>query len=478
MTHSLSEQEEVISIPPTQTTDLYTRIFSLDVLRGIAILGILLISIWEFGGFSTNEQTKLYLVQKGNNYSLFAAMQMLFEGKMRALLSIVFGAGMTIYLQKSVTQHFSHHELFIKKQMWLMAFGLMNAFIFLWPGDILFQYGVMGILLFPFFRMPKQKLLIAALVVLLIHTGKLYWYYSDDKEMYQKYKAVTQLEEKFKKDSTERHRKDSAAGLSKETIAKNDSIAKKKDTLNKIQQGDKGAWEGKLKSLKYDSTNASVKAENKKMQSGYGEIWSHLMERSQQKEAAWLYRTGIWDIGSMMLLGMALWGLGFFDSNFSRNKYLVITLIGIAVGVVLAWLRVEWQHVKLTDYEKYIIKKPIPPNQFFAFERACLAMGYLSLIMLLIRLNVFTKIFKAIAGVGRMALTQYLLQSIVCTVFFYGYGMGYFGRLSLTQLYLFVAELWLVQIVISYFWLKYYNYGPAEWLWRRLTVGKKIPSKK
>ena len=72
------------------------RNFSLDVLRGIALLGILLISIWEFGGFSINEQTRLRLLQKGTDYNLYYYISVFFEGKMRALFSLVFGAGILV----------------------------------------------------------------------------------------------------------------------------------------------------------------------------------------------------------------------------------------------------------------------------------------------------------------------------------------------------------------------------------------------
>jgi uncharacterized protein len=456
-----------------------SRILSVDVLRGVALFGILLISIWEFGGFSINEQTGLRLSQKGFDYNLFASVTILFEGKMRALFSMVFGVGIMLFLTRpnlfSLPQA---HELYIRRQLWLMAFGVINAFVFLWPGDILFQYGVMGILLFPFFRMSKRGLLIAAMITTLIYCGKMYWYYADDKKTLRKYKAVMLVEDKFKKDSTERHRKDSIAGMPKDSILVRDSVGKKNDTLNKIQMQEKNAWEGLTKNLKYDSTKARVKAENKAMRSGYGSVWNHLLMRSQGKESMWLYQVGIWDIGSFMLLGMALFGFGFFGTNFSKTKYLLFALIGIAVGVLLAWGRLQMNHDKLLDYEKYIGKNLLPPNQFFPIERLVMAVGYASLIMWFIRINILQWLWRSLGAVGRMAFTNYLMQTIICTLIFYGYGLGYFGRLSLKELYFLVAEIWLVQTVFSILWLRFYEYGPVEWLWRWLMYGKRFPNKK
>ncbi len=456
-----------------------SRILSLDVLRGIALLGILLISIWEFGGFSINEQTRLRLLQKGTDYNLLASISMLFEGKMRALFSLVFGAGIMLYLSKPPQLYLPHtHELYIRKQMWLMAFGIINAIVLLWPGDILFHYGVMGILLFPFFRMSRRGLMIAAIILTLIYCGKSFWNYADDKKTYKKFKAVALVEDKFKKDSTARHQKDSIAGFSTDSLKVRDSIGKKNDTLTKKQAGEKGAWEGMVKNLKYDSTNAAVKKENKAMRSGYGKMWNHLLGRSQFKEAAWLYRTGIWDIGSMMLLGMALFGFGFFSNDFSKTKYLLIALIGIAAGFFLAWCRFDMNHTKLIDYAKYIDKNNFPPNQLFPIERLLMATGYAALILFLIRINILHWLWTALSAVGRLAFTNYFMQTIICTLFFYGYGFGYFGRLSQTQLYFLVAEIWLVQTVFSIIWLRYYHHGPVEWLWRCLIYGKRFPNKK
>ena len=455
-----------------------SRIFSIDVLRGIAILGILIISIWDLGGLSGNEQIRLRLLQKGLDHNLYAAIIVLFETKMRAIFSMVFGAGIILYLSKPNYPLPQTHEYYIRKQMWLIAFGVFNAFVLLWPGDILFHYGVIGIFLFPFARMSKKGLLIAALIATLIYCGKMYWNYADDKKAYRKFKAIEKVEEKFKKDSTERHRKDSIARLPADSIRVRDSIGKKNDTLTRLQKQDKDRWEGLLKNLKYDSTKANEKAENKAMHSGYGKIWNHLLQRSKSRESFWLYQIGIWDIGSMMLLGMALFGFGFFTHRFTKGTYLLLAITGIVAGVMLGWFRLDLAHARFVDYTKYITSHAIPSNLFLPVERLLLAVGYASLVMLLLQTSIMKWVGQALAATGRMAFTNYLLQTIICTLFFYGYGFGYFGRFSFTKLYFVVAEIWLVQIVFSVLWLRYYQYGPLEWLWRRLVYQKYFSNKK
>lgn len=467
------------------TTDNSSRLFSLDVLRGISVLGILIISIWEFGGFTVNEQNFFRLGTHGGNYNLLTAVSVLFEGKMRALLALVFGAGIILFMQKKEPAvSIATADAYIRRQVWLIIFGVVNAFVLLWPGDILFQYGVVGILIFGFWRISARGLLIAAIIFTLIYCGKNYWNYADDKKDYKKYLVVKTVEEKFKQDSTNRAKKDSVEKTKdtiqlKDVLAKNklaDSIAKKTDTLTKKQGEEKGKWEGIVKSMKYDS--AATVAENKAMRSGsYTKIWTYLMQRSQTKESFWLYKIGLWDIGSLMFLGMALLGFGFFSQRFSSSKYLILALLSLAIGFTLAWFRVHFLAIKMVDYAKYIDKQAVPFNQFFPVERLLLATGYASMIMLLLRANLLNWLWRALAATGRMALTNYILQSIICTFFFYGYGFGYFGRLQQWELYGMVAEIALVQIIFSVCWLRYYYMGPLEWLWRCLIYRKWLPFK-
>jgi uncharacterized protein len=473
--------EQLVAAP----NDKFSELFSLDVLRGFALFGILVISIWEFGGFTNNEQLVYHNGTHGGNYKLMTAVSLLFEGKMLSLLALVFGAGVLLFLQKK--EHpvaISSADAHIRRMMWLMAFGVFNAFILLWPGDVLFPYGVMGILLFAFTRMRAKGFFIAAIVCTLIYCGKQYWNYTDDKKDYKKYTAVMAVEKKFKADSSSRAKKDSIdrtkdTVLLKDTLLKNklnDSLAKKNDTLTKKQAEEKGTWEGTVKSLKYDT--ATAKAANKSIRAKWSKVAYSLMARSQQKESSWLYRIGIWDIGSLMFLGMALLSIGFFGSRFATSKYLVIALIAIVAGLALAWFRVNLQCSKLADYAKYIEKKPIPYNQFFPIERILMTTSYASLILWLLRMKVFNWIWKAFAAVGRMALTNYILQTIICTFFFYGYGFGYFGRLQQWELYFMVAEIILVQVVFSVFWLRNYSRGPLEWLWQCLVYREWLPNKK
>lgn len=475
---------------PVPDNQVSSRLFSIDVIRGIALLGILVVSIWQFGGFTNNRQTFFRTGTHGGNYDLLSFVTIVFEGKMRALFAIVFGAGIILFMSRRAhPSNLPAADLYIRRNMWLLLFGIFNAVVLLWPGDILFHYGVMGILLFGFWRMSARGLLIASILVMLIYCGKTYWNYADDKTTYRKFLAVQKVEKKFEQDSIARFKKDSALGIKKDSlpvikdsataIPAKDSLNKivRTDTLTKDQKTDKEKWEGLVKAAKFDS--AADKGQYKAMRSNsYTKTWNHLLGQVQHRESYWLYQTGIWDIGSAMLLGMALLGFGFFGNNIPARKYLLIAIPCLLIGLSLGFLRNYNTDLKLADYAKYIDRHWLPPAFFFPLERLLLAVSYASFAMLLLRLNFAGRLWRTLGTVGKMAFTNYFLQTILCTIFFYGYGLGNYGRLTQLQLYFVVAEVWLMQIVFSVLWMRYFTIGPVEWLWRWLTYGKKLPIRK
>lgn len=471
--------------PPVVSTEnphsLSLRIPSLDVLRGLAVLGALFVSIWIFGGFSANQQNGLLLKSKGFDYRLFGTVDILFNGKMRALIAIVFGAGMLLFFAKENQKNqLRSGDLFIRRQLWLIFFGLINALIFLWSKDMLFHLGIMGILLFPFVRMSKRGLLVAAILVTFIYSGKNYWQFADDRKAYNKYTAVVAVEKKISKDSADKATKDSLLKKQgKDSLSgtkKTDTLLQKKDTLTKEQKDDKAAWEGIVGNMKYDPKKDD--GEKKAMRSvSYGKLWNHVLNATQQREAQWTYQNGIWDFSGMILLGMVLFKIGFFNSRFSRQQYLLIAVAGLTSGLLLAWFRLHYNQIALKDYAKFIDGHWIPYHLFFPFERGVMAIGYAGLVLAMIGTKPLKHLWRGLASTGQMALTNYLLQSIICTLFFTGFGMGYFGRLTQWQLYFLVIEICMAQIVFSVLWLRYFQYGPAEWIWRCLTYKKWLPNR-
>lgn len=468
---------ETSPVPQPEATAASGRHLSLDVLRGAALLGGLLISVWLFGGFSINKQYGLILHPRGGNYRLFAAVSLLFEGKMRALIGIVFGAGMALYLGKRLhTDAGKAHDYFVRRQLWLIGFGIVNGILMLWQNDLLFQLGIMGILLLPFAQASPRALVATSLAFMLILGGKLFWNYSDDKSALRKYNTVLAVEKKMKADSATRAKLDSMAHKAVAAAVDKKKNEANKDTLTRKQKEDKEKWEGRLKQMKFDP-KADEGSRKMMREVSYVKLWNSTLNNTQGREAAWTYRIGVWELGMSILLGLALLKLGFFENNLSRRQYLLLALAGIGIGLLCGWYRLYFQNAALLDYTKFVKDRWLPYDILMPLERLSQALGYASLAMWLLSVSWLGWLRASLAACGRISLTLYLLQTVVCVLFFYGIGLNNYGNLNQWQLYLFVLEFWLVQIVFSIFWLKFYPIGPAEWLWRCLVAKKWLPFK-
>jgi uncharacterized protein len=155
----------------------------------------------------------------------------------------------------------------------------------------------------------------------------------------------------------------------------------------------------------------------------------------------------------------------------------LVAAVGLIVGLLLAWFRLHYNQIALKDYAKFIEGHWFPYHLFFPFERGIMAIGYAGLVLAIIGTKSLGRFWQGLASTGQMALSNYLLQSIICTLFFTGFGMGYFGRLDQWQLYFLVIDICMVQIVFSVLWLRHYQYGPAEWIFRCLIYKKWLPNR-
>ena len=421
------------------------RIQTLDILRGVALLGILSINILTFG-LSGAALPQLIRGPHDSNYWLYILISCLFAGKMRALFSMLFGAGVILFLvKKQQPGQLNPIELFVRRQLWLMVFGVVNAYVLIWQWDILFHYGIVGILLFSFRRKSPRILLLGAVLIGLIYSGKNYWTFAEQKAKYEKYQTVVALE-----------KADKALKLTDE------------------QKDDKAAWEELVKNTTYDAK--TEKAELKAMRSDYTTVWNYRVPRIQRIQAAGFYQIWLWDIASLMLLGMALFKWGFFSNRLTTRQYVLLAIGGLLIGQTMAWGSLPSFALRSIDFSRYVTTNILPVyGVLMPFERAFSAVGWASLVVLLYRMGIEMWLWKGLRAIGQMAFTNYLMQSVMGTLFFNGYGLGYFGELEFYQLYIVVAEIWLIQIVFSVFWLNYFHFGPLEWLWRSLTYGKRQP---
>ena len=170
----------------------------------------------------------------------------------------------------------------------------------------------------------------------------------------------------------------------------------------------------------------------------------------------------------MMIVGMALFKLGILDGGRGIRFYIIMMCIGFLVG-----LSINAYEVLLITNSNMDIIETNPFLRFtYHFGRLFMGLGYLGLIILLIKIEKLESLRFRLACVGRMALTNYLMHSVIALFIFSGAGLGLLGKFSWSQLYLFVLPIWILQLYISPLWLKHFLLGPVEWLWRLLTYFK------
>lgn len=180
---------------------------------------------------------------------------------------------------------------------------------------------------------------------------------------------------------------------------------------------------------------------------------------------------GLWRAGGLMLIGMALFKLDVFGARRTRAFYASLAAIGVLGGLPIVAYGIHLDIAARWDmrFSEFF------GDQFNYWGSLPVALGYTGLVMLLCGSDALKGLSRRLEAVGRMAFTNYLVQSIVCTTIFYGHGLGLFGRVSRTGQIAIVAGVWLVELYVSPIWLRHFHMGPFEWIWRALTYGTLPP---
>jgi uncharacterized protein len=176
-----------------------------------------------------------------------------------------------------------------------------------------------------------------------------------------------------------------------------------------------------------------------------------------------------------MFLGMAFFKTGVLTGAVPTRTYLYMLLVGLGIGALLSYYNLYF--IYRVNYNWYEYHKQAPFS-FYEIARVFRSLGFFALVMLLYKVKGFQRLFDLMRPVGQMAFTNYLMQSILCGLVFYGFGLGLYGKLQRYELYYIVGAVWIVQIIYSHIWLRYYRFGPFEWAWRSLTYWKRQPMKK
>jgi uncharacterized protein len=425
-----------VSLSPVHQDE---RIHSVDALRGFSLLGILLLNIVSFGlPFAAYMNPTVAGGSTGLNFATWLTAATLWDGKMRCIFSMLFGTGALILLERAERRGagIEAADIYFRRTLWLILFGLLHAH-FIWAGDILYSYGVVGLLIFPFRKLSAQALIRLGAIIILVHCLQNGGAAFGIGELAQAAGQSRQLEAAGKKLTTEQKK------TLDEWTTLQSTFAPTKEEVAKEIQTHRSGW---LPNLALRSSEAIM------------------MEFTMFFQAFFL------DVLGMLILGMGLAKAGVFDASRSIAFYLKLIAAGLFLGVPLNyWAARSWAQsgFGIPEYFGYL-GTTADPGRFLV------AGAYVGFMMIACKLG-WRWLTVPLANVGRMALSNYLLTSILCTLFFNGYGLGFYAKLQRIDLYLVVLAVWIINIVWSTLWLRHYRYGPAEWMWRSLTYWQRQP---
>jgi uncharacterized protein len=297
-------------------------------------------------------------------------------------------------------------ELYYRRLLLLVLFGVINAYVLLWTGDILFFYGIAGMVLYPFRKTAAKWLIVLSIACIAIGMIKTQLWHNETREKRAEYHKAIKVEKSGKK-------------------------------LTEEQKQAKAEWI-EMESWKPDSAR-SVRNVSK-MHSGYETIFTYFVPRNSGSEAWGTYH-GIWDSLCMMFLGMALFWLGFFSNKLTTSGYIMGLVVGYGIGIPIGWSMFFKGDLGSLNLGAYTDAYRVSHWNLYDLKRVFLSLGHASLIILIFRSRIVPWLMRGLANVGQMAFTNYLMQSIICTLFFFGYGLGYYNDLKYHQLYFVVALL-------------------------------------
>ena len=417
------------------------RVAALDVARGVAVLGVLLMNIWAFAGPQAFFDYPLAIADRsGNPVLTWAVIHTLFEGSQRTLLSLLFGAGALMAMQRFIAtaDAATARGTYYRRTGGLIVLGLINAYVFMWPADILFVYGLASLCLYPL-RNARTSVLVALIVVALAVPVGL------------RVLDIAKL----------RALEASASAASARQLAGAE--------LSDAERQAMDDWAGKLRKARPSLADEDLAAEISLMQSGT------LIEVAQRQAGVSLVLQTIvavkwWflDALAMMMLGMVLYRAGLFTRSGPDARRTLLIAGGFAVGLPLG----AWQTFTLLATDFHPVQGTVTQLSY-DLRRLATALGYLGLVLVFCQAAVAPAIKAALAAVGRMALTNYLAQSMLCGFIFYGFGLGLYGRLAGYELYGIVALVWALEISWSVAWLRRFQIGPFEWAWRSVTYRRR-----
>lgn len=401
--------------PDLAPIDEQQRLASLDVLRGFALLGILTMNIGLFAMPSAAYFAPVvYGDLNGINGAVWTMTHLLADMKFMGIFSMLFGAGIILMSDRVEARGISPAGIHYRRVAWLAVFGIMHGHL-LWSGDILYWYGVCGLFVYTFRKLSPFWLIVWGLVLVMLTSAIM--------------------------------------------IGSNLAVP---------------SWPSGMQQYINASLRPSPQAiahEIAVYQGGWLEQMQERVPKSLELQTSTLVSWAFWRISGLMLLGMALFKLGVFSAKRSRRFYWTLIAVAMCIGLPVVYLGVRYQ--SSIDWE--VPRFFFIGTQFNYWASIPVSLGWVSVVMLVYQSGKFNAFTDRLAAVGRTAFSNYILQTVICTMIFYGHGLGYFGEIERTGQLAIVLAVWIVQLHLSPLWLHYFRSGPLEWLWRSLTYWQLQP---
>jgi len=402
------------------------RILTLDVIRGVAVMGIFSVNVVAFAMIEPAYfNPAAFGGHTGASLALWAANMVVIDGKMRTLFSMLFGASMLLVIERAEAGGRSGWWTHFRRMVVLLGFGLIHYYC-VWFGDILTLYAVCGLIAFLFRGFSVEKLIALGATLLfanmILFAAFLYGQYQADIAAH-------------------------APGASQDAIrAWNDGLGFLYPTALEVAK-DRAVHLGSYAA--FVSRNLGN--------------WDDVVGNTLPFVA---------DTTGLMLLGMAGYKSGFLIGQWTDSRYRRVVLPAIAIGT-LAGLATVAYDISSNFYSVGMMAAFVGAETPFI---TIMAVGYAALIVLLSRSH--GPVTQRIAAAGRCAFTNYLGTSVIATLVFSGWGLGLYGSVSRWQAWLLAPLIWSLMLLWSKPWLERFNYGPFEWAWRSLSRGKLQPMRK
>lgn len=400
------------------------RIVEIDTLRGFALLGIFVMNIMSFAMTDVAYfNPSAYGGDEWFNRLTYGVVHVLFDQKFMALFSLLFGASTMLLFDKLTQKGGRSVRFFIKRNLWLFLIGILHS-VFLWTGDVLTIYAICAFLLLPMRHWRSKTQVVAGLAIFLSTTLVFV-----------------------------------GAGVFVQSLPSDD--------IPPLQ----AYWQPSADALA---------SEINLHQGSYSDIMFTGGLNSEPQSAALnayffaLFYSFFARALGMMLVGMALYRWGVVTAKRNAPFYRKLALYGFGLGLPTAIAGLILN--QMAGWSATV--SPFFGQILNLLATPLVAIGYIGLVMLWCRTDLWQGMQARLAATGQMALSNYIGQSVLAIFIFYGlggFGLGLFGQLDRLPQLSVVLIVWAIQLIISPWWMARFRFGPLEWVWRSLSYWRPQP---